>query len=120
MLLLFVPTGKFLQWLGIALKMGFHQLRDRRMYWMRDTGTSVDYHFADVMSKTTWEQILTGLECPGVPADVTPDGVNISSQPGEAPVTLQPDAVTADQQADRLWKVRGLMQWCIQTWNEQW
>ena len=31
MLLLFVPTGKFLQWLGIALKMGFHQLRDRHV-----------------------------------------------------------------------------------------
>ena len=55
-----------------------------------------------VQTLTTWEQILTGLECPGVPADVTPDGVNISSQPGEALVTLQREAVTADQQADRL------------------
>ena len=110
LLLLFVPTGKFLQWLGIALKMGFHQLHDRCMYWTCNTGTSVDYYFADVMSKSTWERILTGFECPGVPADVTPDGVNISSQPWEVPVTLHPDAVTANQLADHLWKVRGLMQ----------
>ena len=50
--LLFAPE-KFLQWIGIAPKMGFFGLHDRRMYWSRDTQMSVDYHFADVMSKAT-------------------------------------------------------------------
>ena len=92
-----LPTpGKFLQWIGIALKMGFFGLRNRRMYWSRDTQTSVDYHFADVMSKATWERILAALETPAAPEPPPPEGLNISSQPGQAPVRLQPDATNAE------------------------
>ena len=92
-----LPTpGKFLQWIGIALKMGFFGLRNRRMYWSRDTQTSVDYHFADVMSKATWERILAALETPAAPEPLPPEGLNISSQPGQAPVRLQPDATNAE------------------------
>ena len=72
--------------------MGFFGLRNRRMYWSRDTQTSVDYHFADVMSKATWERILAALEIPAAPEPPPPEGLNISNQPGQAPVRLQLDA----------------------------
>ena len=65
------------------------------MYWSRDTLTSVD-HFADFVSKATWERILAALETPTAPEPPQPEGLNILSQPGQAPVRLQPDATTAE------------------------
>ena len=93
--LLFAP-GMFLLWIGITLKMGFFGLCDRRTYWSRDTPMPVDYHFADFMSKAMWEQILAALETPTAPEPPEPEGLNISSQPREAPVRFQPDATTAE------------------------
>ena len=81
---------------------------------------SVDYHFADVLSKATWERILAALETPAAPEAPPPEGLNISSQPGQAPVRLQPDATNAEQCANRLWKVRGMLEHCIEQWNSHW
>ena len=101
--------------------MGFYQMRDRRIYWSRDSATSVDFHFSDVMSKATWERIFSVLETPAATAAEAPDeGLNISSQPGELPVAAQPEPATPVELNDRLWKVRGLMQWCVRAWNEHW
>ena len=88
-------------------------MRDRRIYWSKDSPTSVDFHFGDIMSKATWERIFSVLETPAPALAAAPDqDLNISSQPGEVPVAIQPDPSTRDEQVDRLWKIRGLMQRC--------
>ena len=93
--LVFAPE-KFLQWIGIALKMGFFGLREPQMHWSRDTPMSVEYHFAEFTFKATWERILAALETLTAPEPPQVEGLNNSSQPRQAPIRLQPDATNAE------------------------
>ena len=73
----------------------------------------MDFHFGDIMSKALWERIFSVLETPAPPAPAVPDPhMNLSSQPDAVPVAPQPDPATPQQQVDRLWKVRGMMERC--------
>ena len=68
----------------------------------------MDFHFGDIMSKALWERIFSVLETPAPPTPGEPDrDMNLSSQPDAVPVAPQPE-----QQVDRLWKVRGMMERC--------
>ena len=73
------------------------------------------------MSKSTWERIFAVLETPAPPVEGLPDqDMNLSSQPEDLPVAVQPEAATPEEQVDRLWKVRGLMERCELAWNRHW
>ena len=73
----------------------------------------MDFHFGDVMSKALWERIFSVLETPAPPTPGEPDrDMNLSSQPDAVPVAPQPDPAMPEQQVDRLWKVRGMMERC--------
>ena len=73
----------------------------------------MDFHFGDIMSKALWERIFSVLETPAPPMPGEPDrDMNLSSQPDAVPVAPQPDPATPEQQVDRLWKVRGMMERC--------
>ena len=53
------------------------------------------------------------LETPAPLAPGEPDrDMNLSFQPDAVPVVPQPDPATPEQQVDRLWKVRGMMERC--------
>ena len=74
---------------------------------------SVDYHFADFMFKATWERIIVALETPMAPEPPQPEGLKISSQSGQAPIRVEPDATNAEWRADRFCKVRSVLEHCI-------
>ena len=76
--------------------MGFFGLYDRRIYWSQDTPPSVNYHFANFTPKVTWEKIFAALETPTAPEPPQPEGLNISSQPRQARVHFQADAMNAE------------------------
>lgn len=55
-------VGRYLQWLGLTLRMMNHGLSSRTSYWRTELG--VDYGFRDVMSLRNWELIFSKWAMP--------------------------------------------------------
>ena len=84
------------------------------MLLARNFSKSVHFHFADVISKAMWDQILVVLETPALTTNNGSDNLNKSSSPRWVTVAVQPDPIKSEEGRDWLLKVHSFKKTALQ------